>query len=457
MSVGEENREPATLPDAERAAELIRPLAPQPRGACDDRVREPDGPVSALERYAIAIWSSIAEPGDRAAVLLTRLLGAAEALRCLLAPRPLAALLERIPRDEQAEREWLRGELPRAIARWSPRAQLARGEALLTGAAQLGAQLITPLDAAWPAQLDDLGEHAPLAVWCRGAAELLGEPARMAAIVGARAASGYGEHVAIELAAGLADRGIGVVSGGAYGIDGAAHRASLLSEGATIAVMAGGVDRLYPRGNTQLLQRIMRDGLLLSELPCGQAPTRWRFLQRNRIIAALAGATVVVEAGERSGALNTAAHAASIARPLGAVPGPVTAPSSAGCHRMLRDFDAVCVRDAADAHELVRQYAGGWSDAAFNGGRGADVPADEGNETAPGHGIGRDSAGTRVWNALSQRTARSVEQIALAAGLSLADVRGVLSLLEIEGLAHHGEQGWTRGRASSRASSRDHA
>lgn len=115
-----------------------------------------------------------------------------------------------------------------------------------------------------------------------------------------------------------------MVSGAAFGIDGAAHRAALLAGGTTIAVLAGGVDRPYPRAHTHMLDRIAATGAVISEVPCGSEPTKWRFLQRNRVIAALGDATVVVEAGHRSGALNTAGHAAAMSRPLGAVPGPVT-------------------------------------------------------------------------------------------------------------------------------------
>ena len=173
------------------------------------------------------------------------------------------------------------------------------------------------------------------------------------ALVGARAATGYGEHVAMESSAGLVDRGFAIVSGGAYGIDGMAHRAALASDGTTIAFLAGGVDRFYPLGHESLLSRIAQTGAVVSELPCGAAPTKWRFLQRNRLIAAASEATVVLEAGIRSGSLNTAGHAAALGRPLGAVPGPVTSPASAGCHRLLREFDAVCVVDADQMAELA--------------------------------------------------------------------------------------------------------
>ena len=157
----------------------------------------------------------------------------------------------------------------------------------------------------------------------------------------------------MELSADLAGHGVSVVSGAAYGIDGAAHRAALTAGGTTIALLAGGADRPYPAGHGELIERIAASGAVVSEAPCGTTPTKWRFLQRNRLIAALSDATVVVEAGWRSGSLNTAAHAAALSRPLGAVPGPVTSAASAGCHRLLREFDARCVTNSADALELL--------------------------------------------------------------------------------------------------------
>ena len=153
---------------------------------------------------------------------------------------------------------------------------------------------------------------------------------------------------------GSSDRGFVVVSGGAYGIDGMAHRAALASDGTTVAFLAGGVDRFYPIGHESLLTRIASSsGAVISEVPCGTAPTKWRFLERNRLIAAASDATVVLEAGLRSGSLNTAGHASALGRPLGAVPGPVTSPASAGCHRLFREYDAVCVVDAAQMAELA--------------------------------------------------------------------------------------------------------
>jgi DNA protecting protein DprA len=224
----------------------------------------------------------------------------------------------------------------------------------LDAADRIGCRLLVPGDPGWPTVLDDLDATAPLCLWVRGPADLHALSARSVALVGARAATPYGEHVAADLAAGIAEAGGLVVSGGAYGIDVAAHRGALSAGGITVALLAGGVDRTYPAGNRDLLESLAREhGAVVAECPPGTAPVRSRFLLRNRLIAALAGATVVVEAAWRSGALSTAAHAGALLRPLGAVPGPVTSMASVGCHRPLRDGAAVCVTSTADVLELI--------------------------------------------------------------------------------------------------------
>jgi DNA processing protein len=246
--------------------------------------------------------------------------------------------------------------------------------------------------------------------------------------VGARAATGYGEHVAGELAADLARRGVVVVSGGAYGIDGTAHRAALGVGGTTIAVMAGGAERAYPAGHTSLLEEVAATGAVISEVPCGGAPTKWRFLSRNRLIAALTGATVVVEAGVRSGSLNTANHAATLGRPIGAVPGPITSPSSAGCHRLLREHEAQCVTGVGDVLELLDPAT-------------LFEPGDElaGRDASPRP---RTDDTTRVRDALSTRSRREVAEVARRSGMSVADVETRLGLLLLAGEADRGSGGW---------------
>lgn len=365
-----------------------------------EAARPNDHPADTLARVA---WGVIAEPGDGVAGAMIAQLGAVDALQFALSKQHLS---------ERA--------LDEARKRWLPRAQPRAVVEALRGAAESSARLLLPGDAEWPDALDDLGEHAPAVLWSRGEARHLVTGSRVA-IVGARAATAYGDSVAAELAGDLAATGTLIVSGGAYGIDGAAHRAALGAGGATVAFLAGGVDRAYPAGHQQLFQGVQASGAVVSELPCGAAPTKWRFLARNRLIAALGMATVVVEAGWRSGSLNTAGHASSLGRPLGAVPGPVTSAASAGCHRLLREYDAQCVTNAAEVRELL-------------GVEGR--PQELGTREHPDH--------TRLLDALSTRTPRSTHDLAARSGLGADRVAAILGLLALEGTAFRAEAGWQR-------------
>jgi DNA processing protein len=261
-----------------------------------------------------------------------------------------------------------------------------------------------------------------MVLWRRGSAAVCINAARSFAIVGARAATTYGEQVTMDASAELVGRGFAIVSGAAYGIDGMAHGAALASEGQTVAILAGGVDRFYPSGHDALLRKIAQYGAVISEVPCGAAPTKWRFLQRNRLIAAVSSATVVVEAGHRSGSLNTAAHASALGRPLGAVPGPVTSPASAGCHRLIRDYDAICVTNPDEMVQLLGEVAGD------------SAPIDS----------QRSAEQTRVIDALSTRSPRPVEAVAALAGLSVMAAGSVLGSLELDGTVVEHERGWLR-------------
>ena len=372
-----------------------------PEGASD---------AAAVDRFATAMWCHLVEPGDSAAGRLIRRLGAAESLRLVVGD----GTTDLVEADE----------LARARGRWMPRLSVDAVADTLRRAVKTGADLVTQADPHWPAQLDDLGPHVPVCLWVRGATVRLTQLRPSVAIVGARAASSYGEHVAMELSADLAGGGIPVVSGGAYGIDGAAHRAALTVGGPTIALLAGGVDRAYPAGNAGLIDRIATTGLVVSEVPCGSTPTKWRFLQRNRLIAALADATVVVEAGWRSGSLNTAGHAAALSRQLGAVPGPITSSASAGTHRLLREYGAQCITSPADVRELI-----GLDDASSSPRAGDD-------------GRPRTDDTTRVHDALSARVWRDTADVARRAGMSLGEVEAILGLLHLDGSASRSPAGW---------------
>ncbi|MFP5251703.1 MAG: DNA-processing protein DprA [Actinomycetes bacterium] len=375
---------------------------------------EPDDAAVAA-RFAAGAWTVLPEPGDGAAGIVRERLGAVRALQLLVEGASAADWGREL--DDADDRR----AVADALGRWQPRLAAERILAAFSQGAAFGQRLVTRDDVHWPAGLDDLGPHAPAAVWVRGDPAALSACARSAALVGSRASSGYGELVTAQLASGLVARGFAVVSGGAYGIDGAAHRAALAAGGTTVAVLAGGLDRFYPAGHDELLRRVASSGCVIAEAPSGVPPTRWRFLARNRLIAALASATVVVEAGQRSGSINTAGHAAALGRPLGAVPGPVTSGSSTGCHRLLREYGAAVVERAEHVVELL------------------DGPGEE--QHALG---GMTSDELRVLDALSARAPRGVDELAVRTGMARGDVVASLALLELGARALERASGWVR-------------
>ncbi len=304
----------------------------------------------------------------------------------------------------------------------------------LRAAERTGARLIVPGDPQWPTQLDDLAGRTPLALWVMGSAHLRLMALRSVSIVGARSATSYGEALARTTAATLADRGWLVVSGGAFGIDAAAHRGALDAGGASACVLAGGVDMAYPRSHEALLSRMVTDGLLISESAMGGAALRQRFLARNRIISALTRGTVVVEAAVRSGSRTTAREAASMLRPVMAFPGPVTSAMSAGCHDLLRDRQAILVTCADDIEAMLTSFV---ERDEPDDARGSSNPTpDEQAEVEPHTREGR------VLAALSHRRAAELDRLVSRTGLSPTDVLVALGLLEAQGLAHRGDQGW---------------
>lgn len=215
-------------------------------------------------------------------------------------------------------------------------------------------RVIIPSDPDWPTVLNDLGYRAPYVLWAKGRTELLTQPlSQRITVTGARAETSYGAHVTEELCADLAQDGKTLVAGAAYGIEASVHRAALARDTNTIAVLASGVDRPYPAGHTDLIDRIAREGLLLSEVPPSVAPTRQRFIDRSRILAALSSATIIVEAGSRSGSLHTAAEAAQLVRLVGAVPGPVTSAASTGTNLLLQNGTARVITNGSD---IVRMF-----------------------------------------------------------------------------------------------------
>ena len=305
----------------------------------------PPGGALAEESYARAALTYLAEPADQWLNGLISAHGAARTLEAIGSGRlpdpsgdfPLPQLMKRT--------------LQRSMERWRVRLAELPTPADLTAFRQSGIRLICPGDPEWPEQLADLGPEQPYALWLRGTADLRFNCLRSVAVVGSRAATAYGCYVAAEFAASVAARGWAVVSGGAFGVDASAHRGALGADGVTVAVLACGVDVPYPVGHTELFEAVAAQGVIVSEWPPGRTVSRLRFLVRNRVIAALATGTLVVEAGERSGAVNTARHARDLGRRLMAVPGPVTSDQSAGCHRIIREWQGTLVTTAAEVIE----------------------------------------------------------------------------------------------------------
>ncbi|WP_149825708.1 DNA-processing protein DprA [Streptomyces tailanensis] len=364
--------------------------------------------VSDAERLDRVFLARVLEPGDELGGRWLRELGVQELVRRCSGHGP--------PLPGASEKRWA-GLCARA-GRADPEKDLAQAQAS-------GARFLVPGDAEWPGQLDDLGDGRPVGLWVRGKANVRMWALRSVAVVGARACTEYGAHMAATLAAGLAERGWVVVSGGAYGVDGAAHRGVLGVGGATVAVLACGVDQSYPRGHAQLIGRIAEQGLVVGELPPGDHPTPSRFILRNRVIAALTRGTVVVEAAYRSGALVTARAAQRLGRFTMGVPGPATSALSAGVHELLRG-DAELVSDAAEVVELV---------------------GDMGELAPDRHGpvLPRDllePAARQVLAALPGRGTAAVDEIARGAGTTEDDAVGRLYELRSLGYVERHGDSW---------------
>jgi len=389
------------------------------------------------QSLARAALTYLAEPGDPALGALLAICEPAEVLAAIKAD----VLPATGPGcgDSPASRK----ALGHALGGWRARLPALPGDAGIAAACRDGIRLLCPGDPQWPERLDELGQARPYALWLRGRADLPSACLRSVSMVGSRAATGYGAHVAGEIAADLGEAGWTIVSGGAYGIDAAAHRGARATRAITIAVLACGVDYPYPAGHADLFADIAAAGLVVSEWPPGRHPARLRFLTRNRVIAALTCGTVIVEAGERSGALNTARHAADLGRPLMAVPGPVTSPQSAGCHKIIRDWGASCVTCAADIIEMLTPL--GASDCPAPTGIPGPAPSPArrpaSREPAPSRDqLDLDSA--RVLDALPARGAAGTSTIAVEAGVDLDTVLRCLGLLAGCGFIERCDRGW---------------
>jgi len=363
------------------------------------------------------VLSQLVEPGDPRLVALLRSHSAGEIVDAGIHGRPLGGSV-----------------LPEV---WRLRAPgvLDRTAALAGRAGQLGLRWVCPGDDAWPERLVDLDATAPisgttgapLGLWTRGTARLDELVARSVAIVGARAATTYGSDVAMDIAGDVADAGHTVVSGAAFGIDACAHRGALALGAPTLAVLACGADVDYPRAHAGLLQRIAAGGLVVSEQMPGQTPTKGRFLSRNRIIAAITGGTVVVEAARRSGALNTLNWASELGRVAMGVPGPVTSQASVGVHQSLRSGQSMVVTSGAEVIEAVGEI--GATDATL--------------EWSPSTALDELQRGSRiVLEAVSARDAEPTEVIASRISCATDDALTVLADLCAAGWVEQVGSGW---------------
>jgi DNA processing protein len=365
------------------------------------------------ERAARVVLSRVAEPGDVRLTGLVSELGAEAVLASL---------------REQGASGQLKDDLAARLQKVDPLAELERAHAQ-------GIRLVTPADGEWPSALDDLAHASslherggvPVALWAKGPGRLDELTARAVAVVGSRSATTYGVAVAGDIGAALGEAGQTVVSGAAFGIDQAAHRGALAVRGPTVAVLACGVDRAYPAAHKDLLAYIADAGVVVSEAAPGCAPTRIRFLARNRLIAAMSQGTLVVEAAIRSGALNTASWAAGLSRVLMGVPGSVTSAPSAGVHQLIRARGALLVTDGAEVLEAV-------------------APA--GTHTL-GHlqepAVPRDlltAAQRQVLDAVPVRRGAAADRIARTAGLSADRVDEALRDLLTAGFVEHRAGQW---------------
>ncbi|HTK65989.1 MAG TPA: DNA-processing protein DprA [Pseudonocardia sp.] len=373
------------------------------------------------------------KPPDQLRIARAYLAGVAEP--------PSPALVEFVAQVGPLEAAHLvsRGEVPKPVAAVTQaRRHRDLGEPALEAARTVGARLVIPEDAEWPTAAflafgfcghDHLA--APLALWARGPASLAEVAERSVAIVGARAATDYGNHVAAELAHGVAGRDCAVVSGAAYGIDGSAHKGALAADGVTVAVLACGVDRAYPAGHTRLIARIAERGLVVSEYPPGAVPGRHRFLVRNRIIAGLAAGTVVVEAGWRSGSRRTASDAALLGKPVMAVPGPVTSALSVGCHHLLREPGTIAVTRAEEVIEAIGRIGEDLAPPVLGAGPARATDA-------------LSATSLRVHEALPRQAERDLAALSAESGLPVHLVASALPELARLGLAERAGSGWRR-------------
>lgn len=364
-------------------------------------------PVPEPERLARVTLSCGIEPGDAKTSALIRQIGAEETLRLSLVPKPDSGLAER-------------------LAQVDPRRQLDQAD-------RCGIRFIVPGDPEWPTQLDQLDDATPEGfggtppgLWVKGPMPL-SQLETSVAVVGSRAASAYGVEMTRAVCDHLATAGVHVVSGGALGIDFVAHDATLRAGGPTIAVLACGVDRVYPAQHRLLLQHLAAEFAVVSEQPPGSGPTRPRFLARNRLIAAMTRGTVLVEAALRSGALNTAGWAELLSRHVMCVPGPATSYTSQGVNNWLRQGRGTVVTHGSDVLEMI-------------GHAGEHLVVEPRGETRPRDALTPVEQRVIEWVPVSSPA--QVDSIAHLSSLHVRETVGALQRLAAKGFIRHEEGGW---------------
>ncbi|AAO44550.1 DNA-processing protein DprA [Tropheryma whipplei] len=360
----------------------------------------------AVDYFARAAWSLISEPGDRIAGRL---------ISCMTAPRALGWLLGNISLPFTLD-EFESQQLEKHRSVWKMRADYQQLLKSFQAAHHTGAKLVVT------DKYNKLQDEKPHILWVRGnSPSILLDTSQKVSIVGTRCCSYYGKSVTADISYSLARKNYVIVSGGALGIDGTAHMSALSAGKSTIVFFAGGVDWIYPRGNEALFSKICESGIIVSEMPCGSRPTKWRFLRRNRLIAAIPSAVVVTEAAARSGSISTAYHAADVQVPVGAVPGPINSPLSEGCNRLIRDRIAESVTCADDVVGLFAPLVV------------SPIQKDS---------FGLQASRIRVIDALSKKYDRDISEICRLSGMLFDDVSSLMRLLELSGQVIRSGSGW---------------
>lgn len=386
-------------------------------------------------RRARAGLTQVIEPADSLGVVASKAWGPNRLLEIIQGDTPTQKDWRLLTRQDPGDGTLLnraRKSLGEAIQRWQRRTKYLNPDPALAYISKRGGRFLIPENEHWPSALADLGDCEPLGLWVLGNA-VLPSMEKMISIVGSREATAYGSSATRLLVQKSRSMGLTILSGGAYGIDAQAHSEALESPGSgisTVAVLAGGLDRFYPAGNIDLLTRIADQGALISEMPPGMRPNRYRFLHRNRLIAALTKVTIVVEARYRSGALSTANHAHDIGRMVGAVPGPINSPSSAGCHRLIKETPTLLIDSPEDLEALYGHHMAGTQ------------KTETSEQTQKLDMLSVEEL--LVYEALPIQGRTNASHLTHITGLAIPSIAGILSQLERAGLAEQNTAGWRK-------------